>query len=344
MTNPAGDPPICRPRRRLLGLGMAGAAGLPLWGCTSLNAPPPTAPLKGTRTLSPSAPVGRLMVIGGAEKRVDPNDILERFISLSGGPPARLCFITAASGDPEGTAAAYREAMENLQARNLSFVHIHEAADSYHPALLQQLQAADGIFITGGDQKRLMGKLWHSPVMQTLHESFRERGICIAGTSAGAAAMSRAMIAQGPAVVAPEKEAISLDLGLNLLPQALVDQHFSQRRRMSRLLSAVAQRADLLGIGIDEDTALLIESGRAIEVMGKGTVTIVDGTGMVSNARDIKAQDRLELSGVLLHVLPSGRRYALLPDEAPSADAPAPPPPLQPVLARLVEPAPIVVF
>ena len=168
----------------------------------------------------------------------------------------------------------------------------------------------------------------------------------VAGTSAGAAAMSRAMIAQGPALIVPQKDLISLDLGLNLLPQALVDQHFSQRRRLSRLLSAVAQRPDLLGVGIDEDTALLIDAGRALEVIGRSSVTLVDGVGMQTNLRQAQPQDRLEMVGVSLHVLPSGRRYRHPDPDVAGTDAKAEdtPAPLRSVVARLLEPPPILVL
>lgn len=286
------------------------------------------------------------MVIGGAQDRVDDGEILRRFMEISGGPRARLRFITGATNDPNGAAKAYGEAMKGIGAVDVDFLHLMEAADAAHPTLLQELRRADGVFITGGDQARLMGKLWSTPAMAELHTALRERGICLAGTSAGAAALSRAMIAQGPATFAPQKESTSLDLGLNLLPQALVDQHFSQRRRLSRLLSAVAQRPDLLGIGVDEDTGLLIEWGRSIEVIGRSSVTIVDGSDMLSNEREVESSARLELIGVNLHVLPTGRRYRHpeLPASDEVAHVPAPPKPLQWAIRRLLEPPPILVF
>ncbi len=350
---PSGsDGPGLNGRRRLLrALGGAGAwmgaaavlgtAGLA--GCAATPTPPPP---REPRRLPAGAPTGRLLVIGGAQDRVDEREILQRFMEVSGGPMARLRFITGATNDPKGAARAYGEAMQALGAANVDFLHMQDAADASHPELVRELQLADGVFITGGDQRRLMQKLWSTPAMSELHTALRERGICLAGTSAGAAAMSRAMIAQGPATFVPQKEVVSLDLGLNFLPQALVDQHFSQRRRLSRLLSAVAQRPDLLGIGIDEDTGLLIEWGRSLEVIGRSSVTIVDGSAMQSNARDVEPSERLELIGVNLHVLPSGRRYrhpqATL--NAELAGVPAPPKSLEWAASRLLEPPPILVL
>jgi cyanophycinase len=126
----------------------------------------------------------------------------------------------------------------------------------------------------------------------------------------------------------------------------MVDQHFSQRRRLSRLLSALALRPDLLGIGVDEDTALLIEIGRSVEVIGRSSVTVVDGAGMQTNAGQVQPRDRLELLGVNLHVLPSGQRYLhpmALRADVPDAGA-QPPQALRSVLARLLEPPPILVI
>lgn len=340
-------------RRSLLGLGglwglggmgsLVGLSGL-LAGCaTEVPRPLPTLP---PRAWSSRSPAGRLLIVGGPEGRVDEPVILQRFMELSGGPQARLRFITGATNEPDNAERAYSAAMRSLGATQVQFLHLTEAADSSHPELLAELERADGVFITGGDQARLMGKLWATPAMKVLHDGFRMRGLCVAGTSAGAAALSRAMIAQGPAVVVPQKDAVSLDLGLNFLPQALVDQHFSQRRRLPRLLSALAMRPDLVGIGIDEDTALLLDGGRALEVIGRSSVTIVDGLDLQTNFREIEARERLEMVGVNLHVLPAGRRYRH-PDAAvagPEETGAEPPVALRAVVAKLLEPPPILVL
>lgn len=335
-------PPADRRRRRLT-LGLVGAAALGVAGCAS--PPPRPLPTLPPRTWSGRSPAGRLLIVGGPEGRVDESEILRRFMNLAGGPKARLRFITGATNEPDSAERAYTEAMRMVGAENVSFIHLTEAADASHPDLLADLGAADGVFITGGDQARLMAKLWSTPAMKVLHDGFRERGLCVAGTSAGAAAMSRAMIAQGPAVVVPQKDAVSLDLGLNFLPQALVDQHFSQRRRLPRLLSALAQRPDLIGVGIDEDTALLLDGGRGLEVIGRSSVTIVDGLDLQTNWKDIGPRERLEMVGVNLHVLPAGRRYRH-PALGPDPDEPGlePPAAMRAVVIKLLEPPPILVL
>ena len=338
------SPPNRRVALRRLVLGGSALAAAALGACASTPPPPP--PQRPPRSWSGSATEGRLLIIGGAEDRVDERDILQRFMDMAGGASSRLRFITGATNEPAFTERVYGEAMQAVGARDIGFLHLTEAADSSHPALLDEINRADGVFITGGDQRRLMGKLWHTPAMQALHNGYRERGLLLAGTSAGAAALSRAMIAQGPALLVPQKDMISLDLGLNLLPQALVDQHFSQRRRLSRLLSGLALRPDLLGIGIDEDTALLVDGGRAIEVIGRSSVTLVDASGMQTNLRQAKPQERLELLGVQLHVLPTGKRYRHPQVDAPGVNPPGEEPPeaLRSVIARLLEPPPILVL
>lgn len=148
--------------------------------------------------------------------------------------------------------------------------------------------------------------------------------------------MSRHMIAQGPAVLRPSKEAVDTDIGLGLLSQAVVDQHFSERRRLARLLSTLALRPDLLGVGIDEDTALVIERGQAIEIIGRGTVTLVDPSHMQSNVNELDTLEQIEMLGVQLHLLPAGHRYSVK-----SIDQTARSAPLRRAIQRLVAVGPI---
>jgi cyanophycinase len=130
--------------------------------------------------------------------------------------------------------------------------------------------------------------------------------------------MSGHMLAQGKTDLLPEKGAVSLGAGLGFLHRVVIDQHFSERQRLSRLLSVVAQNPYLQGIGIDEDTALVVERGRGIEVLGEGSVTVVDGRTMDTNMADIQERDTPELIDVRLHLLPAGSRYYLPSDDEPA--------------------------
>lgn len=279
----------------------------------------------------------RLVIVGGAEDRLQDRVILRKFIEYSGGPKARIRLITAASGVPEAVADSYSQAFGEMGAQDFAVLPLSDRESAFSARLQEEILQADGIFMSGGDQSRLMAAVWETPVLGALHQAFHFRECCIGGTSAGAAVMSRHMISQGPALLRPRKDAIDTDIGLGLLPAAVVDQHFSERRRLARLLTALSQRPDLLGVGIDEDTALVIERSRAIEVIGKGVVTLVDPSQARTNVDTLEADEQIELLGLQLHTLPAGHRY-------PAHERSIPrhwPPGLLQALQRLVKPGPV---
>lgn len=277
--------------RAVAGLGVATMTGLPV--------------------LAQNPRMSRLVIVGGAEDRLQDRIILRKYVDYCGGSQGRIRVITAASGDPESVWQSYRDVFMSLGVQDVQRLALDDRASAHQPQLQAEILQADGIFMSGGDQSKLMDTLWDTPAYQALHQAFHLNRCCIGGTSAGAAVMSRHMIAQGPAVLRPSKEAVDTDIGLGLLSQAVVDQHFSERRRLARLLSTLAMRPDLLGVGIDEDTALVIERGEAIEVIGKGTVTLVDPSQMQSNVNELETLEQIEMLGVQLHLLPAGHRYSL---------------------------------
>lgn len=257
---------------------------------------------------------GHLVIIGGGEDRIYGKQILGRFVELAGGLEAGIVVITAASALSEHMWEVYQQAFGELRVIDVRHLAITSREDANNQRAAAMLAEADGIFITGGDQKRLLALIGATAVDRALHTAFKERGACIGGTSAGASAMSGQMLARGAAVLQPEKGAVSMDAGLGLLQHVLIDQHFSERHRLGRLLTAVAQTPFLQGVGIDEDTALVIERGVGIEVLGEGAVTVVDGRHMRSNLARTADRGNLELIDVRLHLLPAGARYALQPD------------------------------
>lgn len=254
---------------------------------------------------------GHLVIIGGAEDRQQDRVILKKFIELSGGYDAKIRFVTAASAVPDAVWASYQAAFKDLGATDCDVIPMLTREDASKPQVVSELASANGIFMTGGDQHRLMECLWESPAAQAMHRAFHLHNTCVAGTSAGAAVMSRHMLAQGTPTPNPEKDTVSTDIGLGFLNNAIVDQHFSQRQRLSRLLSALAQRPDLLGVGIDEDTALVIDPSKSIDIVGRGAVTLVDPRNMRSNFESIDPDDKLEMLGLQLHLLPAGHRYTV---------------------------------
>jgi cyanophycinase len=254
---------------------------------------------------------GHLVIIGGGEDKQHDMAILRRFVELSGGPSAKIVVITAASAATDHMWETYERAFADLGVTRHLHLHLdsrHDANDDDH---IRDLGDADGIFMTGGDQKRLLALIGGTKLDAAMHAALKLRGACIGGTSAGASAMSGHMLAQGRAELHPEKGSVSLGAGLGFLHKVVIDQHFSERQRLSRLLSVVAQNPYLQGIGIDEDTALVVERGVGIEVLGEGAVTIVDGRSMSTNVAEIANRATPELIDVRLHLLPAGSKYAL---------------------------------
>lgn len=302
-----------------------------VWGGALLGLASPFAMAQPRKT-------GRLLVIGGAEDKLQDKIILRKFVELSGGTGARIRLIAAASAEPDVALDIYQKVFAELGVTDAAPIAIpdREAADS--PAVSDQILNADGIFLSGGDQRRLMDLLWETQAFRSLHIAFHLRGCCVAGTSAGAAAMARNMLVQGEATQLPEKAAAELDIGLGFMANAIVDQHFSQRRRLGRLLSVIAQRPQMLGVGIDENTALLIERDTFIEVIGQGAVTVVDGRRMRTNFDQADSHERLEMLGVNLHLLPAGNRYGPVTGGSGNRVLPGP---LRDAIKQLITPGPI---
>lgn len=254
---------------------------------------------------------GHLVIVGGNENRNSDMVILERFVALAGGPDASIFVLTAASNEHEEMWGLYEKAFSKLGVRQLTTSNIKNREDACDEATAQRLFDADGIFMTGGDQKRLMALIGGTRIDHAMHRALRERGACIGGTSAGASAMSEHMLFDGTKDLLPQKGSVHLGAGLGLVRRVIFDQHFSERQRLGRLLAAVAQNPYLLGAGIDENTALIVRPGHGVEVIGDGAVTLIDGREMLSNFTEVENHETLELADVRLHLLPAGVGYDL---------------------------------
>jgi cyanophycinase len=244
---------------------------------------------------------GRLLIIGGAEDRCCGAGLLERFVELCGGEQARVVLVTTATGLPDQVRAEYEQVFRKLGVESMDELRLRGRADADSDEAAAVLAGATGVFFSGGDQSRLR-TLVGSRTSQILHQRLAD-GLVVAGTSAGATAMGTTMIlsGHGPEVSAA---AVRTGPGLGLVPRALIDMHFGERGRLPRLLSAVARNPEQLGIGIDENTAILAD-GTSFEVLGTGVVTIVDAQSatVVHPAWDC---DPITLFGVRLHLLPHG--------------------------------------
>jgi cyanophycinase len=254
---------------------------------------------------------GALVIIGGAENRTGDGRVLREFVRLSGGLQSRIAVIAVASDYPVETAMAYKNLFETLGAAEVVPLEINERNDSNLSSCLDVVQNSTGIFFTGGNQSRITQLLGGTRLDDLLHDRQEDEGLVIAGTSAGAAMMSNVMIGGGLPEHAFYFGNVELRPGMNFMQGVIIDQHFEQRGRLRRLLAAVAQYPRDLGIGIDEDTAIVVEENK-FRVIGEGTVTVIDATDLsYTNLPDLSKDELLTLFNVKVHVLAEGYGYDL---------------------------------
>lgn len=254
---------------------------------------------------------GTLVIIGGAEDKEGRCDILRKFVELAGDKEAKLVIMTAATQQPEVVGEEYRRLFSKLGVKNIEVLDFSSRRQANLPQHVQIIEEATGIFFTGGDQLRITTLLGGTQIYQALHKAYR-RGTVIAGTSAGASVMSETMIVEGDSEEAPKRNTLKMAPGMGLIREVVVDQHFAQRGRIGRLLTAVAQNPYILGIGIDEDTAIVVSPQGEFQVYGSQTVTVVDGSQIGhTNVSQSSPSEPLALTKVVLHVLPAGYGFDL---------------------------------
>jgi cyanophycinase len=253
---------------------------------------------------------GYIIPIGGGENKDTNPTILRRFAEISGGSDASIVVLPTASR-LEDTGEVYEEIFRGFGVGAVSSISITSREDCDNPEFAERCANASGIFITGGNQLRLSTILGGTAIAQNIRTA-NARGIPVAGTSAGASIMSEHMMAGGSANQSPSEGGASLAPGLGLTNAAIIDQHFSERNRLGRLLSAAALNPFLMGMGIDEDTGAFIDHNNIIEVVGSGTVTIVDGSELkYSSAHSAHRNQGLGLLGLKMDILHEGCRYDL---------------------------------
>jgi cyanophycinase len=250
------------------------------------------------------------MIIGGAEDKLKNRVILTRFVSLAGGADSRIAVISTASSLGDAATELYRELFTHMGAGEISGLRPVLREEANEQAAADMIDQATGVFLTGGNQLRLASVVSGTRLGAALLQA-HQRGAVIAGTSAGASAVSTHMVAFGASGASPKHRMAQISAGLGLLQGVVVDQHFEQRTRLGRLLAVVAQSPSLIGLGLDEDTAAIVHADGAMEVLGKGSVTIVDGSQVLTDAFQTKGHRPMMVSGVILHSLPSGYWFDL---------------------------------
>ena len=253
---------------------------------------------------------GWIIPIGGAENKENDRRILERFVRVSGGPDADIVVIPNASRMNE-TGARYEQVFNDIGARRVSVMDFDTRRDCHEAGRLERLDQASGIFFTGGNQLRLTTLLGGTPVAKLIRTR-NAHGVTVGGTSAGASILSEHMIAAGDEGSSLIAGSVRLAPGLGLTNRIIIDQHFRQRDRLGRLLTALAYNPFAIGVGLDEDTAAFISPDEILEVEGSGGVTILDG-GDVSHTSIDKVGDGQPVCmlGLRLHILVAGATFNL---------------------------------
>lgn len=253
---------------------------------------------------------GPLIAIGGAEDRFEEKFILNKFFELSGAKKSRIAVLPTASQD-ERTGPAYHRIFTDFGAAAVDVLPIFRREDANDPDSVKILAKATGIFMTGGDQNKILTAFDGSDCLAAIREA-NAKGAVVGGTSAGAAALSDPMIAGGSRGSMARSGMAKIAPGLGLAKSLIVDQHFHQRERLGRLLYAVLLHPHLCGVGVDEDTAAIIHPNDEIDVIGRGTVTIIDGRKVeMFNPAGVPDKSPLVFSNVVLHTLTHGGRFSL---------------------------------
>ena len=251
-----------------------------------------------------------LVIIGGAEDKYNERRILRKFMKLAGGAEARIVLVPVASDYPEFSADVYTQAFRKLGLPQISVLRATSRQEVAEANAEEILRDATGVFISGGDQMRLASVLGGTNFARLLEAKVRSGAVVLAGSSAGAAGMSASMIVRGEAGAHPKKHGVRLSPGLGILQNIIIDQHFSERDRLSRLITAVSYNPRQLGLGIDENTAVILSPDGTLEVYGEGTITIVDGADITYNdIAEVADADPFAVCGVRIHILREGLRY-----------------------------------
>ena len=256
---------------------------------------------------TPDVTRGWIIPIGG---NLHDSSVLDRFVALSGGAEARIAVIPTASSEPDiGT--FYERMFDRLEIDGVKSLHFERRSDCDDGDWLDWLGSSTGIFIAGGNQLKLSATLGGTPVAK-LMRARNAAGVHVAGTSAGAAFLSEHMIAYGDDGITPHAGMVTMCAGLGLTNRVIIDQHFRQRDRLGRLLTALAYNPFAIGLGVDEDTAAFIGPDDVVEVMGSGAVTVVDPSDAgLSSIAEAKPGEEVSFLGVKMHLLTSGSTFNL---------------------------------
>jgi cyanophycinase len=273
-------------------------------------------------------PKGKLISVGGAEDKgtdleqgyIERNrlnffeiGILARIVEETGGVDKRIEVITTASSIPTEVGENYIDAFGKIGCTNVGVIDIRKREDVFNEEFIQRVRDADGVMFSGGDQLRLTSIFGGSEIYDILHHRYQnEEGFVIAGTSAGAMAMSNTMIYQGKSELAHLKGEVKITTGLAFIGNVIIDSHFDKRGRFNRLAQAIASNPQCMGIGLGEDTGVIVSNGNKLEVVGSGAVIIVDGKDIRhTNITDVGMGEPIALENLRVNILVRGNQYLI---------------------------------
>jgi cyanophycinase len=274
-----------------------------------------------------SIPKGKLIAIGGAEDKGTDLEtgefhrsnlnffelgILRRVVEEAGGTSAKIEIITTASTIPYEVGDNYLNAFGKIGCMNTDVMHIRNRQDTQNEEFLQRIRTCDAVMFTGGNQLRLSVTDGGTDFLSIMKQRYLEENFLIAGTSAGAMAMSQTMIYEGNATRAHLKGEVKMTSGLGFIGSVIIDSHFEKRGRFGRLAQAIATNPSCIGIGLGEDTGMLITDGNKMEAIGSGLVVIVDGHDILhSNIGDIPDGNPISIENLKVHFCEHGNGYLL---------------------------------
>lgn len=273
--------------------------------------------------MSDSSANGILIPIGGNEdKGYDDDDmyaldfieegILQHVVKQAGGKDAKIVVIPAASSIPKEVASNYRDAFTKLGCTNVHLLKIREREDSEKPKSIELVKTADALMFSGGDQSKIVAKMAGSTIHQIMMDRYKNEHFVIAGTSAGAMCMSQEMISGGNNTDSFRKGTVFMKKGMGFIPSLIIDSHFIRRGRFGRLTEAVAKFPDLVGVGLAEDTGLIIRNDKEFQVIGSGMAIVFDArTSTHNNQRILEEGTPMTLTDLKTHILSNGDRFEI---------------------------------
>ena len=256
-------------------------------------------------------PKGALVAVGGNEDKEQDLNVLRRVADLPDGGTKTVEIIPTASSFPKEVSEAYIQAFGKLGIEHTHVMHIDTRRDANREETVERIRACDLVFFTGGDQLRITSLLGGSAALDAIHTHYQNGGV-VAGTSAGAACMSSTMIFEGDPSGSMHKGNVQMTPGLGLLRRAVIDTHFIHRGRLSRLIEVVVSNPGNIGVGLSEDTGIIVHEGRILEAIGKSVVVIVDGHQLGHcNISEIEMREAIAAEHLIVHTLPQGYCYDL---------------------------------